>query len=87
MVHDDNFMNNTESIEEQLALEKHRNELWRMKYNQLSACITKLCDHLLGKNYVIVDSVDETTACEIITEDIMKHYKDVNKNIFGRLKK
>ena len=82
MVHDDNFMNSTESIEEQLALEKRRNELRRMKYKQLSTCIQKLCDHLLGKNYVIVDSVDETTACEIITDDIISSYKDVNKHIF-----
>lgn len=57
-------------------------ELYRMKYNQLSACITKLCHHLLGKNYVITDSVDGTTACEIITEDIIKTYRDVNKHMF-----
>lgn len=56
-------------------------ELYRMKYNQLSACIHKLCDHLLGKNYVITSSVDETTACEIITDDIIDTYKDVNKSI------
>ena len=57
-------------------------ELYRMKYNQLSACIHKLCNHLLGKNYVIYDSVDETTACEIITEDIINNYRDVNKHLF-----
>lgn len=56
-------------------------ELYRMKYNQLSACIHRLCDHLLGKNYVIVDPVDETTACEIITEDIISNYKDVNTHL------
>ena len=57
-------------------------ELYRMKYNQLSACIHKLCDHLLGKNYVITSSVDETTACEIITDDIIATYRDVNKHLF-----
>lgn len=56
--------------------------LYRMKYNQLSTCIHKLCDHLLGKNYVITSSVDETTACEIITEDIINNYRDVNKHLF-----
>ena len=69
---------------------KSAEDLYRMKYNQLSACIHKLCDHLLGKNYVIVDPVDETTACEMITEDIIRSYKDVNtslgsgKKLFGR---
>lgn len=63
-------------------INRNRNEeLYRMKYNQLSACIHRLCDHLLGKNYVIVDPVDETTACEIITEDIIDRYKDVNTSI------
>ncbi len=57
-------------------------EQYRMKYNQLSACIHKLCEHLLGKNYVITSPVDETTACEIITDDIISSYKDVNKHIF-----
>lgn len=57
-------------------------ELYRMKYNQLSKCIHKLCNHLLGKNYVIVDPVDETTACEIITDDIINNYRDVNKHLF-----
>lgn len=73
-------------MKEQLELTpedlKQNNELWRMKYNQLSDCIHKLCDHLLGKNYVITDSVDGTTACEIITEDIIKTYRDVNKHLF-----
>ena len=52
MVHEDQI-NNTCSIEEQLEFEKRNNELWRMKYNQLSDCIHKLCHHLLGKNYII----------------------------------
>ena len=73
-------------MKEQLELTpedlKQNNELWRIKYNQLSDCIGKLCNHLLGNDYVIVDSVDETTACEIITEDIIKTYRDVNKHLF-----
>lgn len=53
-------------------------KLYRMKYNQLSACIHKLKDHLLGKNWYIADAVDETTACEIITEEICERYRNVN---------
>lgn len=60
---------------------KHNDPLsiYRMNYNKLSKCIQKLCGHLLGNDYTIVDPVDETTACEIITEDIIRNYKDVNK--------
>ena len=59
--------------------------IYRMNYNKLSKCIQKLCWHLLGNDYTIVDSVDETTACEIITEDIIRNYKDVNKSKHWRL--
>lgn len=61
--------------------------IYRMNYNKLSKCIQKLCDHLLGNDYIIVDPVDETTACEIITEDIIRNYKDVNKRKTWRLNK
>lgn len=57
-------------------------ELYRTKYNTLSDCIHRLSVHLLGRNYVIVDPVDETTACEIITKDIIESYRDVNKTLF-----
>jgi hypothetical protein len=57
-------------------------ELYKMKYNKLSACIHRLCDHLLGENWYIADPVDETTACEIITDEICNNYRDVNKHLF-----
>lgn len=53
-------------------------KLYRMKYNRLSACITKLKNHLLGNNWYIADPVDGTTACEIITEEICERYRNVN---------
>lgn len=56
-------------------------ELYRMKYNQLSVCLQKLCDHLLGENWYIAAPVDETTACEIITDEICKRYKNVNNTL------
>ena len=77
MVHEEDLKNKPLSNE----------ELYRMKYNQLSACITKLCHHLLGNDYVIVDPVDETTACEIITDEICSRYRNVNKKFNWRLKK
>lgn len=55
-------------------------ELYRMKYNKLSACIHKLKDHLLGENWYIADAVDGTTACEIITDEICSRYRNVNKS-------
>lgn len=55
-------------------------ELYKMKYNQLSACINKLKDHLLGENWYIADAIDGTTACEIITDEICSRYKNVNKS-------
>ncbi len=57
-------------------------ELYKMKYNKLSACIHRLCDHLLGENWYIADPVDETKACEIITDEICNNYRDVNKHLF-----
>lgn len=53
-------------------------KLYRMKYNRLSACISKLKDHLLDKNWYIADAVDGTTACEIITDEICERYRNVN---------
>ena len=70
MVHEEDLKNRPLSNE----------ELYRMKYNQLSACIHKLCNHLLGENWYIVDAVDETTTCEI-------RYRNVNKKFNWRLKK
>lgn len=43
--------------------------------NNAQACLNRLCDELLGKDYYIVSPLSGNQANEIITQDIIDKYR------------
>lgn len=66
-------------LEVQLEQAKEEAEFYKMQYRRLAQFMNKIQEHLLGKNWVIIDPSDSVTDFEIATYEIMERYKDVNK--------
>ena len=49
-------------------------EYMTQQYQRLYACIHKLCDALLGPDYIAGDTCDGVTAAENITNEIIRKY-------------